>query len=136
MPLSTIADRRATIRDDLLTLRDDAATAISATTSGTAIAIAATKLLNFDCRIVADAYTSYTAGSAEWAVALQASADNSTFVTVGSMTLDSTAREYRISTSGQEIQDLVPSAAFLRVTATKTGTPGNLTYGAYLTIPC
>ncbi|WP_414755539.1 hypothetical protein [Anabaena sp. CCY 9910] len=135
MPRSTIANRRSHQFDKNLELRDYTAAAISATTAGSAIALDATKLVNYKCVVDVAAYSSYSAGTAQWTISVEASADNSTFAPVGSITPAGTAGKFDIPLSGEWVQDLVASAAYIRVRAVKTGSPGNLTYGAFLQ-PC
>jgi hypothetical protein len=128
-----MADRRSVRFDAELEIRDVDATAISATTSETAIAIPITKNLAHKCVIIAKAYSSYVATTAQWTITVEASADNSTFKQVGNaITPVGTADQFFIALEGAAIADVVPDAAYIRTTATKTGTPGTLQYGAFL----
>ena len=134
MPRSTIANRRAYFFDAATQLRDYEASAISATTTETAIAVSATKLREYKAVVDTAAYTSYSAGSAQWTITIEASSDNSTYVSVGSIVPTGAASRFDIPLSGEWIDDIVPGAIYLRAKATKTGSPGNLTYGAWLNI--
>lgn len=130
-------NRRAVEFDKELELRAYSASALSATGSGTAIALKAVAYDDFACRINSAAYTSFAAGTAQWDVAVQASTTSGgTYKTIGSVTLDGTQKEYEIALSGVMIEAIVAGAEYIRVTATKTGSPGNLTYGAYLSLCC
>lgn len=133
MPRSTIANRREYLFDKALELRSYTAAALSATGSGTAIALDAAKLEEFRAIVQVAAYADYAAGTAQWSIAVQASVDNSTFTTIESVVPPGTAQEYRIPLSGEWVDKLASGAVYIRVTATKTGAAGNLTYGAFLT---
>ncbi|MBD2437376.1 hypothetical protein [Nostoc sp. FACHB-110] len=136
MPRSTIANRRAIPFDKALELRDYSASAISATTAGTAISLAATKLESFKCVVNVAAHTGFSAGTAQWDITVEASTDNSTFKTVGIVTPQGTANQFDLPLSGEWIEDIVSGAIYIRSKASKTGSPGNLTYGAFLTPSC
>ncbi len=132
MPRSTIANRREYTFDAATSLRDYNAVAISATTTETTISLAATKLEDYKCVVDVAAYSGYSAGSAQWTITVEASSDNSAFTVVGSVVPNGTANRFDIPLSGEWVEDLVSGAIYLRAKATKTGTPGNLTYGAWL----
>lgn len=136
MPVSTIAPRRANFFDKSLELRNYSAAALAATASETTIALVAVAHLDFKAVVNAAAHSGYAAGTAQWTITIEAStASNGTFVTVGTVVLDGTQKEYDIPLSGDWIEEKAPGALFIRATATKTGAPGNLTYGAYLSNP-
>lgn len=133
MPVSTIPNRRSQGFDINLQLRDYTAAAISATTSGTAIPLVVSTHLEFKAVVNSAAYSSFAAGTAQWVVTIEASVNgSSSWVAIGSVVLDGTQKEFDIPLSGDWSEQLVPGALFIRATATKTGSPGNLTYGAYL----
>jgi len=134
---STIADRRRIgTYDAQLELRDYAAAAISATTSETGVAFDVRKQCGFRVIVTADAYTGYVATTAEWTITVEVSdLVGGTYTTVA--TLDPAAAagaaiQVGVALSGDQIAAIDADAAFIRVTATKTGSPGNLTYGAYI----
>lgn len=132
---STIADRRRLAPiDSALQLRDRAAAAISATTSETGLAFDATKIEAYKILINHSDISAVVATTAEWQIAVQASTTlGGTYSTVGgAISLGATASIRVVSLTGKEVNDVVPGAKFLRVTATKVGTPGNLTYGAWI----
>jgi hypothetical protein len=134
MSRSSIGNRRAITFDKELELRSIKLAAISATTNQTAIAFPATKQLDFKAVIQVATHTGYVAGTAEWTIEVQASADNATFKRVGNpVTPAGSIVNFEIALSGRSIENIVPDAAYVRVIATKTGSPGNLTYGAFLT---
>jgi hypothetical protein len=136
MPRSTIANRRAIQFDKALELRDYAALAISASTSETALAIAATKLKAYKAVVDVAAHTGYVATTAQWDVTIEAAlASGGTYKAVGTFTATGVANRFDVPLSGEWIDDIIADAAYIRVKAVKTGSPGNLTYGAFLA-PC
>ncbi|WP_445634592.1 hypothetical protein NSTC745_06414 [Nostoc sp. DSM 114161] len=136
MPRSTIANRRAIQFDKALELRDYAAAAISASTTETAIAFPATKLKAYKCVVDVAAYTGYVASSAQWDITVEASTTSGgTYKTVGTFTALGAQNRFDVPLSGEWVDDIVADAAYIRVKAVKTGSPGNLTYGAFLA-PC
>lgn len=132
MSRSTIANRRALQFDKELELRDIAKVAAAATASEPAIAFPATKQLAYKAVIDVAAHTGYVAGTAQWAISVEVSADNVTFKTVAAVIPVGTQTRFEVALSGEFVEDVLPSAAYVRTTATKTGAPGNLTYGAFL----
>ncbi|MFN6572368.1 hypothetical protein [Dendronalium sp. ChiSLP03b] len=136
MPRSTIANRRAILFDKSLELRDFAATAISASTTESAIAYPVTKLKAYKCVVDVAAHTGYVATTAQWDITIEACATSGgTYKTVKTFTVIGVANRFDVPLSGEWVDDIVTDAAFVRVKATKTGAPGNLTYGAFLA-PC
>ncbi|MEH1821524.1 MAG: hypothetical protein V7L31_20995 [Nostoc sp.] len=140
MARSTIANRRAILLDASLILRDfTTAVAISATTAETAISNTnVAELLYYKAVVDVAAHTGYVAGSAQWTITIEASADNSTFVPVGTVIPIGVANRFQIPLSGEWVEKNLPSAAYpniiyVRAKATKIGSPGNLNYGAFLT---
>lgn len=133
MPPSTVADRRKMLLDKELELRAYTAAALSASTNGAALAIDATKIIAYEAICQIAAYTGYDAGTAEWALKIEVSDDDSTYVAATKdVVIDGTAQELRFALSGAAVNDVVADAIYVRVVATKTGSPGNLTFGAYL----
>lgn len=132
MPISTLGNRRSDTFDANLELRSYSAAAISATTAGTAIDLMGAAMNEFKCAIIMGAYTSYAAGTAEWTFSVEV-ATTTSFVEIAQFTPKSgAAQQIDIPLAGYLVDDAVPTAAKIRVVATKTGTPGNLTYGAFL----
>lgn len=133
---STIADRRYKLYDNALELRAYTASALSATGSSTGVAFDVSTFPSFEVIVNVAAHTGYSAGSAFWTITVEVSDTlGSGYVTVGSYTPDGTAKEARIAVDCLYGELLKSNAAYIRVTATKTSTAGNLTYGAYLN-PC
>lgn len=134
MPFSTIANRQASHYDALAVVRQISAAAIAATTSEPAILFPITKHENFAMVLEVQAFTGTVGPANNWAFAVEAStAVNGTFVNVGSITLGSgAANHYIVALSGHGIDQVVPNSSYVRVTATKTGTVGNLIYAAFL----
>jgi len=133
---STIADRRRFgPYDSSLELRDKAATAITATTSGTGIEFAVRKSMPFKAIVIWDAYSSYTATSAEWTITISVSdvvGGTYTPVSQAIALVGSADGRLEIPLNSGNIAYLDADSAFIRVTATKVGSPGGLTYGAFL----
>lgn len=133
MPRSTLPNRHSNQFDLQLQLRDQAAIAANASTAETAIAFPATKNLEYKAVVNVTGYTGYVATTAQWAVAVEFSADNVTFYQVGnSLVLTGVLSQLEIALSGAAVEAVIPNAAYVRVKATKTGTPGDLSYGAFL----
>lgn len=134
---STIADRRRRgTYDAALELRDTAAAAISATTNGTAIQFPARKYDDFKVCFNIAAYSSYAAGTAEWVLTVEVSATSggsyTTIGTVGAAIFAGAAGETEIVFGGDEVADKLSTAEWIRVTATKTGSPGSLSFGSWI----
>lgn len=134
---STIADRRARGTYDVeLELRDYAAAALSATASSTGKAFASRKIEAFKVCLSFAAYTGYSAGSAQWTITVEVAATVGGSYTVIETLLPATfagaAGETEFVIGGDQVTDRLATAEFIRVTATKTGTPGDLTYGAWI----
>ncbi len=104
------------------------------TTSETAIALDIPSQCTIRFVLDHDAIANVTPGTAEWVVTLEISDDNSTFTAVRTFTLTADTATYESPVSGSEMSQIVANATHARVTATKTGSPGDLTYGAFLTI--
>ena len=137
MPRSTIANRRAIEFDKSLELRDYAAVAISASTTEAAIALSATKLMAYKCVVDVAAYTGYVAATAQWDITVEAAlTSGGTYKTVGTFTALGTQSRFDVPLSGEWVDDIVAGAEYIRVKATKIGSPGNLSYGAFLTKSC
>lgn len=132
---STIANRRGRgAYDEALELRDYAAAALSATGSGTGILFYPRAQESFKVALSVAAYTSYSDGSAEWTITVEVSdAIGGTYTQVGPSFIPvGDAIEYEIPLSGALVEDIDADADYIRVTATKTGSPGNLTYAAWI----
>lgn len=133
MPRSTIGDRRTSMFDKATELRNYSAAAVAANASETGIALPASKYGSIRAVVNAAAYTSYVATTAQWTIEIQAATTlNGTYTTVGSVVLTGVQQEFDLPLSGEYIEQRVPGAKFIRANAVKTGTPGALTYGAYL----
>ena len=123
----------STATDELAKLRDIEAAALAATTSETGVELALTTDGACKCLIQYQGYSGYTAGSAEWEISLEVSdLVGGTYVSVGSVALDAGPGNREIAFTGKQVEDLLPDAAFARVTATKVGAAGDLTYAAYV----
>lgn len=135
---STIADRRRSAPvDALLTLRDYSAAAINATASAAAIEFDSRKVDMFKVVLNHAAIASVAAGTAEWTIAIQVSAtQGGTYTTIASRVLGAAAGEFEFSFSGTEVAQLLATARWMRVTATKAGSVGDLTYGVQIYPGC
>lgn len=133
------ARRRGTV-DDLLVFRELTDAAISATTSTTGIEIYPTKIEAFKVCIAHLAYTGYSAGVAEWTIAVEVSASlGSGYEAVGTLlpaTFAGVAAETEIVLGGDQVYGSLSTAKYVRITATKTGSPGNLTFAAWVVPVC
>ena len=134
---STIADRRVRgTYDAALALRTPEAAAMSATTSTTRIAFAARKIEAFKVCFDIEAYTGYSAGSAEWTIAVDVSATvggSSTVIgTILPALFAGAAGEFEIVFGGAEVAGRLATAEAIGLVCTKTGSPGNLTLSAWI----
>lgn len=134
---STIADRRVRgTYDAALELRDYAAAALSATGSSTGVAFASRKIESFKVCLSLAAYTGYVATSAEWTITVEVAATvGGSYTVIGTLlpaTFAGAAAETEFVFGGDEVADRLATAEFIRVTATKTGAAGNLTFGAWI----
>lgn len=135
MPISTLTPRRSLEFDTLLQLRARDAAALSATGSSTGLAFRANAYDDFMVEIITAAHTGYVAGTAQWSIQVEVSASlSSGYQAVGRAVVpDGTAQRTQIAVSGQSaFMVLGAEPLFIRVTATKTGSPGNLSYGAFV----
>ena len=134
MPYSTIADRQGTHYDEKLVIRPISSAPIAATTSETAIAFPVTKAEDAYLVLQVQALTGAIDATNNWTFTAEVSATlGGTYSPVGSLTLaKNKADDYLIPLNGYTIGKVVPNAAFIRVTATKAGTAGALTYAAYV----
>lgn len=136
MPTSTTANRRAKHYDAANELRPQQLPAVSATTNGTATPVIAPAIAEFKAVINTAPYSGFAVGTAYWEAAIEASADNVTFVEVAKTPLKAATFAHEIALSGQSIEQTVPNAQFLRLVARKVGTPGDLAYSGYLSPDC
>ncbi|MBN3951926.1 MAG: hypothetical protein HWQ38_37870 [Nostoc sp. NMS7] len=139
MARSTIANRRAILLDASLILRDfTTALAISATTAETAInTVNPAELCYYKAVTDVAAYTGYVYGTSFWLITIEVSADNLTFIPVGTVSPIGLANRFQVPLSGEWVEKNLPgvvysSIIYTRAKATKIGTPGNLNYGAFL----
>ena len=135
MSASTIANRRYDLLDSLQVLRDSTAAAISATTAETGLLGNFDSLLDYKVVVQTSAYTSYTVSTAVWVVTVEASTDLAftSPITLFTLTTDGTALTRQFPLNGQYITQL-GDPGYLRVKATKTGSPGNFDYFAHLSM--
>lgn len=133
MPVATgMSDRRGYLRDSALELLD--AAAVTSTQTGSEVTFDASSINTAKVVIASGGYSSYTAGTAEWTVSLQAAtAAGGTFVTIESITLPATAKTVEVPFSGPEVtQRLGGRAAVVKGVLTKTGSPGAATAVLYI----
>ncbi len=133
MPVATgMSDRRGYLRDAALELLSSSA--VSSTQTGSEVTFAASSLKTAKLVVASGGYSSYTAGSAEWTVSLQAAtAAGGTFVTIESITLPATAKTIELPFSGPEVTErLGGRAAVVKGVLTKTGSPGAATAVLYI----
>lgn len=133
MPVATgMSDRRGYLRDSALELLSSSA--VTSTQTGSEVTFDASSINTAKVVIASGGYSSYTAGTAEWTVSLQAAtAAGGTFVTIESITLPATAKTVEVPFSGPEVtQRLGGRAAVVKGVLTKTGTPGAATAVLYI----
>ena len=125
-----------TLLDADTVLRDIDAAAISSSTSETAITTVNPRSDGvLKVRVIAPAYGSYSAGSAYWSVKLEVSdvAGGSFTAVTPDVEIDGDNGADFLLTFDQTLAEyLDDDCAVLRVTATKTSTPDDLSYGAYV----
>lgn len=133
MARSTIATRYGKLFDKELELYSYATAAVSATTNSTVKALEVRKLDDYEVIIDVAAHSGYSAGTAEWPITVSVSdTSGGTYTTIASFTPAGTAARRVIALSGAMVESIKSDAAYIKITATKTGSPGNLTFGAYL----
>jgi hypothetical protein len=132
MPRSTIGNRRAKHYDAANELRPQLLPAVTANTNGTATPVVAYAIDEFKAVINTAPYSGFAVGTAFWEAAIEASADNVTFIQVAKTPLKSALFAHEIALSGQSIEQIVPNAQYLRLVAQKVGAPGALAYSGYL----
>lgn len=138
MPLPNMASRRAYKFDENLKLRDYSAAALTTTASETGVAF---DVLSIDTAkvVVHHAAIGGTVDASNyWTISVEVSdLVGGTYTEIAtSQPLGADANNVEIPISGALAEQLDSDAAFIRVTATETGTTaGNLTYGAYVS-PC
>lgn len=135
MPLPNLADRRAYPFDKALELRDYGAAALEATGSSTGVEFA---VRDIDvAKVVIDhgpITGTLTTGTNFWTISVAVSdvvgGTYTTIATTGELTAAKSQIELPISGLLATYKDA--DSAFIRVTATKGGDIGDLTYGAYI----
>ncbi|BDA74329.1 hypothetical protein CAL7716_084950 [Calothrix sp. PCC 7716] len=133
MPRSTIANRRATYFDKSLELRNASNLAISSGTAETGVLFPVTKQMEYKAVVHTPGYTGYAAGTTEWQVAIEvASTLAGIYVQVGIAPLPNKGGDVLIPLDGAYIEDILPTAAYIRARSIKVGSPGNLVYGAFV----
>jgi hypothetical protein len=127
-----MSDRRGYLRDAELELA--VASAATATVTGDEVTFDASSLNTAKVVIASEGYSSYTAGSAEWTVSLQAATEaGGTFVVIESITLPATAKTVEVPFSGPEVTErLGGRAAVVKGVITKTGSPGAATATVFI----
>lgn len=133
---STIALTSRDNYDVALELRDINKPALSANAAENAIAtFNPTKTKEYKIIVVHGDVASYAAGTAEWQIVIEVSnASNGTFSPVATVPLKGVASAREVAFAGKMVNDILPTAEWIRVRATKTGSPGNLVYGAFVTL--
>lgn len=134
---STIPLTRRDNFDIATLLRDITEAPISSATNGTPLALLRWHRRGEFKAVIHDfAYTGYSAGIDEWVISIEvANTTSDPYVAIASTILTDRPGYYEIPLSGELVnQALVDEEdPVIRVVATPTGTPGDLTYGAYLT---
>lgn len=130
------ARRKKGVYDSALELRDYDAAALSATGSEAGVSFPVRAQESFRVVINMAAYSGYVATTAEWTISVEVSdVVGGTYTEVASLPAAASggaALQVPLDLNGALVEALDADAAFIRVTATKTGSPGDLTYGAYI----
>ena len=126
-------DRRGPV-DDTLLLRDIADGAEAATASETGVAFNPRAQNTYKAVVSVTSVSGTTDGSNYWTLSVQVSdVVGGTYTEVGSYQVAGTKEQIEIPLSGSQVENLDADAAFMRITATKTGTTAtDITYGAWL----
>lgn len=138
MPLPLLGKRRAYHYDSLISLRDAKNdTAESATASEPAVEFAARSTDKFKVAIEYADIGGTVDASNSWAISVEVSDTAAgTFTEVANSGALPASGPAEVTVSGLQIENLDADAAWIRVTATETGTTaGDLNYSAYIT-PC
>ena len=138
MPLPMLGKRRAYHYDSLISLRDAKNdTAESATASEAAVEFASRSTDKFKVAIEYADIGGTVDASNFWTISVEVSdLSGGTFTEVGSSGALPVSGPAEIVLSGLQIENLDSDAAWIRVTATETGTTaGDINYSAYIT-PC
>lgn len=131
---STINYRKLGTFDASLSLRSPSDSAVSATTPTAPIEFDAKTFNSFSVVLIHSDIANVVANSSEWTIAVQvASARNGSYTTVATKKLSGTGYRYQISLSGDEVFAVISAPRWVRLTATKIGTPGDLTFWAWIT---
>jgi hypothetical protein len=124
--------RRGTY-DKNLEIRDYAATALSATTSSTPIELPLNKTKSYKICFSIAAHTDYEADTKTWTLTFEVcDTVAGSYATVATVAPVGTALEGEIPLTDAQVQAIKAGASFIRVTATKLSTPGDLTFGAWI----
>lgn len=136
MPRSTLGNRRGVTFDRALQLYDPTAPGVTSATSGNPIPLASTRILEFHAIINVQPYTGFVAGTAYWSITIEiADALAGPYKSVGTVIAVGTQNQFHLPLSGPWIEDIdgaAYGAAFIRATATPTGSPGALQFGCFL----
>lgn len=136
MSRSTMANRRAVLFDKSLELRDATNPEITADFVENPIDFPATKQQFFKAVVFTPGYSGYAATTVQWEAVVEVSDQIAgTYTEVGRAILKSENQqgdEVQIPLEGSFIEDVLPTANYIRVRTEKVGSPGALTYGAYL----
>jgi len=128
----SITNRNSATFDKLLEIRDMSEAPLSATATTTPIEFAATEQTLYRLMLTSAGYTGFVLPTATWEVALEVSdAEGGAYIPFPSTIIPESAQKVEIGLSGKQINALVPNANWVRLSFTKTGTPGNLTIGAF-----
>jgi len=123
--IPTFLPRRAVIVDALQLFSEDQVFSANADSTNTCT-VPVTYLQTHNLVFEHGAVSGYGAGTAEWTLTVKAGS-----TTVLTQVLAGTAKRYNFVFDGREFYDIAGAQTTLKLTLTKTGTPGNLTATAY-----
>jgi hypothetical protein len=134
MPISTLPNRHGFHFDKLNELRDYKLAPVSANGFEPGIAFVAAAIDVFKVIASSDLQTGYAAGTAQWTVTVEAATTlTGTYRPIASAVIDgSKPSATEMACSGKQIEQVVPGAKYLRISHSKIGGVGPLTYGAFI----
>ncbi len=136
MPAPTNQLKRTAIYVDGETLLVSPRVSITATTAGNAVEFPAIAQGTYKAVVSYDAITGYVAGTAFWTLNLQVATTNAgPWTTVASAPLEAQGLTEAV-TSGREVQQSAPDAAFVRAELALTGGAGALNHEVFLSPTC
>lgn len=128
-----MAIRNSPIVDKELILREHDEAPLSTTASTVPFNFDATNHRFFKVILPSSGYSGYVDSTAQWELDIEVSdSEGGTYLSVLSSVISAETGNYEYAFSGNQINQILTDASWIRVTATKVGTPGDLSFGAFL----